>query len=234
MSAFENVTFSAPPERCTRFTARILQHVDASRPLRILDIGCGTGEQLFQLATALPAARLTGVDVSAPSIDVARRRAEQLRLGITFVAADYRELTIPPQDAIVSYSTLHLIPGDTRALFRKVASELAGGGLLMNVMPFECAYNTALSGVRTAFSAVRSGLTDALIFRTAKLMHRNASEEFLRERVAYMYQRLERLDGRGLRHLMESECGLHFVAEAPEPHASLAQPKHRLSIFRKR
>jgi hypothetical protein len=33
---------------------------------------------------------------------------------------------------------------------------------------------------------------------------------------------------------MREECALDLVAEAPEPHASPAQTKHRLSVFRKR
>lgn len=56
---------------------------------RVLDVGCGTG------GTTLAAARMTGatgkcvgIDISAPMLDAARRRAEHERAAATFVQAD--------------------------------------------------------------------------------------------------------------------------------------------------
>src|SRR4029079_12106191 len=44
------------------------------RPLRVLDVACGTGRTLHQLAVAHPALRLYGVDLSPAYVRVARRR----------------------------------------------------------------------------------------------------------------------------------------------------------------
>jgi len=43
---------------------------------RILDVGCGAGATSLALADAIAGAQITGVDLSAPLIAVARRRAE--------------------------------------------------------------------------------------------------------------------------------------------------------------
>jgi len=43
------------------------------RPMHVLDYGCGTGGSARELLERLPAASVTGVDVSAESIDLARQ-----------------------------------------------------------------------------------------------------------------------------------------------------------------
>lgn len=235
-SAFEGQVFSTPQARCRRFTEWVLGHVEASRAISVLDIGCGDGAQVLHLAGALPNATLTGVDISARNVAAAGERARRLGLEsrVVFVASDYLQFRSPPRDLIVSYSTLQLIAADSRVLFRKIADELVEGGLLMNVMPHECVYNRLLMAARRGLAAIRSAATDELVFRIGKLIHgRELSDELIRERIAYMYQPLERLDGPALRALMKDECGLDFVAGAPEVHASLAQAKHRLLVFRK-
>jgi len=57
--------------------------------MAILDVGCGTGTTSMALARiAGPNGRVTGLDISRPMLDLARRRAEQARLKITFVEGD--------------------------------------------------------------------------------------------------------------------------------------------------
>src|SRR5208282_4824851 len=65
---FRTRRFSAPQARVQEFTGDVLQHVEPSRALRVLDIGCGSGEQVIDLATALPQARFVGVDISPANI----------------------------------------------------------------------------------------------------------------------------------------------------------------------
>src|SRR5579862_6091560 len=52
---------------------------DVSRP-RILDVGTGSGAIAIALAINLPAAEIMATDISAPSLDVARRNAERHRV----------------------------------------------------------------------------------------------------------------------------------------------------------
>ena len=52
-------------------SARLREH--GCRPMRVLDYGCGTGATARELLINLPAASVTGVDVSRESIDLACR-----------------------------------------------------------------------------------------------------------------------------------------------------------------
>lgn len=57
---------------------------------RVLDLGCGLGWSTIALARAFPAARLTGIDLDAASVEQARRNADEAGLGdrIDFVNTD--------------------------------------------------------------------------------------------------------------------------------------------------
>ena len=97
---FLDRTFTASQERCRQTTALILGYVNAELELRVLDLGCGTGAQLFDLAAALPRAWLLGVDVA----DVNIRAARQTVVGhpgkdrLDFVTADYLDYRDDPFD----------------------------------------------------------------------------------------------------------------------------------------
>lgn len=72
---------------------------------QVLDVGCGTGATTLAVARALGArGRCTGIDVSAPMIEAARRRAEQARSPARFVCADAQRYPFPPAgfDAVIS------------------------------------------------------------------------------------------------------------------------------------
>jgi release factor glutamine methyltransferase len=69
----------------------VLGHVDREAPLRILDLGTGTGCLLLALLHELPGAEGTGVDISAAALKVAGRNAAALGLGprSRFVQGDW-------------------------------------------------------------------------------------------------------------------------------------------------
>ena len=54
--------------------------VDRSAPLRIADLGVGSGAILLALLSELPHARGTGIDIAADALDVARANAQRLGL----------------------------------------------------------------------------------------------------------------------------------------------------------
>jgi release factor glutamine methyltransferase len=68
-----------------------LSLVDRAAPLRIVDLGTGSGAILLALLSELPRARGVGIDIAADALDVAQRNA--LRLGLAergeFIACDF-------------------------------------------------------------------------------------------------------------------------------------------------
>ena len=74
-----------------------------SRPLRIADLGTGSGAILLALLSELPQACGIGTDVSTAALTVARENAERLDLnGARFVACDMAAALSGPFDLIVS------------------------------------------------------------------------------------------------------------------------------------
>jgi release factor glutamine methyltransferase len=84
-------------------------HLRAPRiPVRILDVGTGTGAIALALATHLPAANITATDLYPAPLSIAEHNAGRLDLGhrITFLQSDLLTAspfaTAPPFDVIVS------------------------------------------------------------------------------------------------------------------------------------
>jgi SAM-dependent methyltransferase len=94
----------------------------------VLELGCGTGGP----TTALLAERfrVTGVDISARSIEMARMNVP----GATFLHADMAALQLPPEsfDAVAAfYSIIHVPRGEHAALLGSIAGWLRPGGILV-------------------------------------------------------------------------------------------------------
>lgn len=92
------------------------------RPLRVLEVACGTGRVGAQLVRALPDASYTGVDLSPYYIDVARERLAG-RGRVTLVAANAEALPMPDEsfDALCCVYLFHELPRNAR---RRVLAEM--------------------------------------------------------------------------------------------------------------
>jgi SAM-dependent methyltransferase len=233
---FAGRTFTVPRQREGGLAAVVARHVDAGAPLRVLDLGCGTGGQVLALAESLPRARLTGIDISGPSIAAARKTvAGHPAAGrVEFAVADYLRFTGGPFDVVISETVLHAIPVETEALFAKLAADLVRGGLLVYTMPTDALYNRALCLVRRGARALRGPALDAALLAVARALHgRRWDEDLLRERIPYMYVVPFRWDSAALHARMAERWGLSVLATEPVPHASPAQFKHRLVVARR-
>ena len=216
----------------------VLKYAPRDRPIGVMDLGCGTGSLVFLLATALPSARLLGIDISAPNIRAADAHRERLDVAVSarivFERADYLTRAASPVDVIVSDGVLHLIPGNTRELFAKLSADVRAGGLLIVAMPYDCGYNYAFAMLRRLLRLVRSRALDALILRIGRVLHgKEMNDEGLRERIPYMYIPPERLAGRRLREEIAPAAGLRLIARHPMPSASLSQLRHEVLVFEK-
>src|SRR5262249_1626984 len=93
------------------------------RDLRGLDVGCGTGRLLAFLHDAWPGMKLTGIDLSPPSLAEARRLVGRTaRVKLIEGAAEKLPLDDASIDFVVSSFLLHELPQDIRT---KALAEMA-------------------------------------------------------------------------------------------------------------
>ena len=120
--------------RTERRVRAILAEMDPQTPCRsVLELGCGTGELSYRLAT-LTAAHVLGVDCCASFIHTAQ---EQYRLpNLTFAALDVREDDLGrraggPVDYIVGNGILHHLHSQLPELLPRLRKMLAPRGRLI-------------------------------------------------------------------------------------------------------
>jgi SAM-dependent methyltransferase len=102
----------------------------------VADVGCGHGASTIIMAKAYPNSRFHGFDNHAPSIEHARREAEEAGVAdrVTFAAAPAAELPEGPYDLVCFFDCLHDM-GDPAGAARRAAEVLAEGGSAMIVEP---------------------------------------------------------------------------------------------------
>ena len=89
----------------------LIRHAaERAKPRRILEIGCGTGKNLLELARRFPSAEIVGVDLSADMLAIAQRKVPgaSLRQG-SYVAlvGDGRPFDL----IVISYCLTMINPG---------------------------------------------------------------------------------------------------------------------------
>ncbi len=102
----------------------------------VADVGCGHGASTIIMAQAYPASRFTGFDNHGPSIEHARRAAEEAGVAdrVTFEVASADAIPIGPYDLICFFDCLHDM-GDPAGAARRAAEVLAEGGSALIVEP---------------------------------------------------------------------------------------------------
>ncbi len=124
--------------RTDRAFAGLAPHLDASiaavapaDPFAALDIGCGAGATAATLATAHPQASVTGVDLSADLLAVARARHRDLP-SLTFRHGDALDVAeaLAPLDLLFSRHGVMFF-ADPAAAFARLHHATAPGGALV-------------------------------------------------------------------------------------------------------
>ena len=105
------------------------------RDLRGLDVGCGTGRLLAFLHDAWPGLRLTGIDLSKPYLEEARRLiGRTARVKLEEAAAESLPVDEASLDLVVSSFLLHELPKEIRAkVIAEMARAVKPGGLVVIV-----------------------------------------------------------------------------------------------------
>jgi ubiquinone/menaquinone biosynthesis C-methylase UbiE len=106
----------------------VLRALEHAQPRSVLDVGCGTGQLVSRLRTALPLARVAGCDFSIGMLRQATARWHDGR----WVQCDAQRLPFRSAsfDAIVSTEAFHWFP-DQAAALREFLRVLRGGGLAL-------------------------------------------------------------------------------------------------------
>lgn len=115
-------------------TAAEAASLDRTGPVRVLDLGAGTGLLSSVLARALPEATFVLLDEAAGMLERARERLAPLGDRVETVVADLRDpLPQGPFDVVASALAIHHLDDAGKAdLYARAAAALAPGGVLVN------------------------------------------------------------------------------------------------------
>lgn len=110
-----------------------LNKLEIYNPIRILDIGCGGGKNIQNLAVRYPAAHITGIDYSAQSVITSRQLNTELienkRAEISI--GDVGKLKYNNQfDIITAFETIYFW-SNIQEVFNKILRSLKPNGLFM-------------------------------------------------------------------------------------------------------
>jgi len=152
---------------------RLCPGLPSGEPVDVIDMGCGTGNLLFEAARRWPSARLVGLDASEGMLEVARHQAaglpDSVRTRINYVAADAAAVPAPDAsfDLVMTGFMIQQVTDRATAmaeLFRicRPGGRVAIVGWLKEPVPFgpEAALEDALAEVgvvRPAPRDVKSG-----------------------------------------------------------------------------
>lgn len=131
----------------------------ARAPARVLDVGCGTGYVLRELAAALPQARdLLGVDPAPKMIEVARAASADPRLDFARGTAERLPCGDSAYDLVVATTSFDHW-ADQAAGIRECARVLAPGGTLVLTDLFSALLWPTMLGSRGGKARTRSRAT---------------------------------------------------------------------------
>jgi trans-aconitate 2-methyltransferase len=107
----------------------LIARVAADDPRRVVDLGCGPGNQTETLAQRWPGAIIEGIDSSQEMVDAARALGVDARLG------DVNEWApTPDTDVVLTNAVLQWVPGH-QELLRRWADQLPSGAWLAMQVP---------------------------------------------------------------------------------------------------
>jgi 2-polyprenyl-3-methyl-5-hydroxy-6-metoxy-1,4-benzoquinol methylase len=101
---------------------------------RVADVGCGLGWSSIGMATGYPAARVDGFDVDDPSVDEARRLAEEAGVAerVAFAVADVGALAADGRyDLVTAFECVHDLPDPVAVLAAMRRMARPGGTVLV-------------------------------------------------------------------------------------------------------
>ncbi|HEU0184625.1 MAG TPA: class I SAM-dependent methyltransferase [Blastocatellia bacterium] len=108
---------------------------------KILDMGCGVGQKTIPMADAFPGAEVYAIDLSAPMIKYAHKRAERMGRKVHFSQQNAERTTFAAESFDLVFSTIllhELPPGAIRNMIAEIYRVLKPSGLTahLNLPPY--------------------------------------------------------------------------------------------------
>jgi len=115
--------------------------IPSGRYEKILDMGCGVGQKTIPIADTLPGSEVYAIDLSAPMIKYAHKRAERMGRRVHFSQQNVEETKFPDDSFDLVFSTIllhELPPGAIRNMIAEIYRVLKPGGLTahLNLPPY--------------------------------------------------------------------------------------------------
>jgi len=97
----------------------------------VLDVGCGTGDNAIYLVSR--GFDVTGVDVSAKAIGIAKQKAREAKVDVKFITLDALNIwTLAKKfDTIIDFGLFHNLKGDRERYVRALSDVCASKGQLL-------------------------------------------------------------------------------------------------------
>lgn len=180
-------------------------------PVRVLELGTGTGNLTQKLLDRYPASTVVGYDLSTEML--ARARAKLVAYGgrIQLHQGDISQIAFPgPFDAVISAIAVHHVPPpDKPALFQRLYAALRPGGVLVLGDAFQAA-TAALSERYRHLSRVsleRQGIVETPVYAA----YRNRNSQPSGGSSTHLQNYLQWMEEAGFHHV---DCVWKYLARA--------------------
>jgi len=109
-------------------------HFDNDSPIRIIDLGCGTGTVAKRISEKFPNSRIVCLDIASNMIDIAKNKLSEHK-DVEFITGDFSNIDFDDKfDVIVSSLALHHLENDNckKEFYTKIHDILTDFGLFIN------------------------------------------------------------------------------------------------------
>ena len=117
--------------RDRNYREALLDLSEAAQGMDLLDIGCGTGAFAISAASRVDPGSVTAIDISAPMLRAAQRKARRAGTAISFCRGDAASLPVADAgyDVATMLTVLHMLPESARQVsLRELGRVLRPGG----------------------------------------------------------------------------------------------------------
>lgn len=229
-----DIGFSGLSSNRTYFTNIILGYLQDSSENMLLEIGCGDGKQLYELASKTSYIRMTGIDISSKNISNAQISTQDFKNRVNLFCHDFALLNDFKCNILIADSVIHNIESPTRVIFQKLSDVVCNDGVAIISLPKNCFYNEMLFIARRFFALIKSSWFEEIVCIVGKLLNKNEiTKEQLRERIPYIYKVPTLIWNVNTLNQLKL-YGFDVIGEFSYPHSSAVQPKHTTVILKKK